>query len=320
MKPGSRILVAGGRTLLGAALLELLPERGFNNLVGTGTDEPRLTDAVEVERFFADERPEYVFLVGGLSGGIEFNRTRPADLITDNLHTVLNVVEAAHGHGVKKLLYTASSCAYPREATQPLRVESLTTGPLEPTSEAYATAKLAGWKLCDAYRRQYGCRFVTAFPANAFGPHDDFNPASGHVIPALIRKMHEACEIRSPAVTVWGSGRPRREFIFSRDLADACHFAIENYDGDAPINLGGGTDLSIADAARIIAEVVGYRGRIDFDTTKPDGAPLKALDPSVLLGMGWRPATDFRAAVAKTYQWYLHHDAKEGRVHAHTAV
>jgi GDP-L-fucose synthase len=306
MKPDSRLFVAGGRTLLGAALLELLLERGFDNLVGTGTDEPRLTDAVGVERFFADERPEYVFLVGGLSGGIEFNRTRPADLITDNLHTVLNVVEAAHRHGVKKLLYTASSCAYPREAPQPLRVESLTTGPLEPTSEAYATAKLAGWKLCDAYRRQYGCRFVTAFPANAFGPHDDFDPACGHVIPALIRKMHEARERRSPAITVWGSGRPRREFIYSRDLADACLFTMEHYDGDAPINLGGGTDLSIAEAARIIAEVVGFRGRIEFDTSKPDGAPLKAIDSSVLLGMGWRPATDVRTAIAKTYQWFLH--------------
>lgn len=318
MKPGSRVFVAGGRTVLGAALLELLPERGFNNLVGAGTDEPRLADAVEVEGFFADERPEYVFLVGGLSGGIEFNRTRPADLITDNLHTVLNVVEAAHRHGVKKLLYTASSCAYPREAPQPLRVESLRTGPLEPTSEAYATAKLAGWKLCDAYRRQYGCRFVTAFPANAFGPHDDFNPPSGHVIPALIRKMHKARASESPTVTVWGSGLPRREFIFSRDLADACLFAMEHYDGDAPINLGGGTDLSIAEAASTIAEVVGYRGRIEFDTSKPDGAPLKALDSSVLLGMGWRPATDFRAAVAKTYHWFLQHE--EGRAHAHPAV
>ena len=305
MKPDSRVFVAGGRTLLGAALQELLPDRGCENLVGTGTDEPKLTDAVEVERFFADERPEYVFLVGGMSGGIEFNRTHPAGLIIDNLHTVLNVVEAAHRHAVKKLLYTASSCTYPREAPQPLRVESLTTGPLEPTSEAYATAKLAGWKLCDAYRRQHGCRFITAFPANAFGPRDDFNPASGHVIPALIRKMHEARESLSPVVTVWGSGRPRREFIFSRDLADACLFAMKHYSGDAPINLGGGTDLSIAETARIIAEVVGYRGRIEYDTSKPDGAPLKALDSSVLLGMGWRPATDFRTAVAKTYEWLV---------------
>ncbi len=320
MKSGSRIFVAGSRTLLGAALLDLLPERGFDNLVGTGTDEPRVTDAVEVERFFADERPEYVFLVGGLSGGIEFNRTRPADLISDNLHTVLNVIEAAHRHGAEKLLYTASSCAYPRESPQPLRVESLTTGPLEPTSEAYATAKLAGWKLCDAYRRQYGCRFVTAFPANAFGPHDDFDPASGHVIPALIRKMHAAWTSQSPAVTVWGSGRPRREFMFSRDLADACLFAMNYYDGETPINLGGGIDLSIADAARIIAEVVGYCGRIVFDTSKPDGAPFKALDSSMLLEMGWRPATDFRTAVARTYHWFLQHEATEGRVHAHTAV
>jgi GDP-L-fucose synthase len=261
-----------------------------------------------------------VFFVGGISGGIEFNRTHPADLIRDNLLTTLNVVDAAHRHGVTKLLDLASSCAYPRAAAQPLRVESLTTGPLEPTSEAYATAKLAGWKLCDAYRRQHGCRFVTAFPANAFGPHDDFDPANGHVIPALIRRMHEAREEAAPAVTIWGSGQPRREFIYSRDLADACIFAMEQYEGEAPINLGGGTDLTIAEAARTIAEVLGYRGRIAFDSSKPDGAPRKALDSSGLFEMGWRPATDFRAAVEKTYGWFKHHVATEGRVHAPTTL
>jgi GDP-L-fucose synthase len=194
------------------------------------------------------------------------------------------------------------------------------TGLLEPTSEAYATAKLAGWKLCDAYRRQHGCRFITAFPANAFGPGDDFDLASGHVIPSLIRRMHEAREDGSSVVTVWGSGRPRREFIYSRDLADACLFAMERYDGEVPINLGGGTDLSIAEAARTIADVVGYRGRIEFDSSKPDGAPLKALDSSVLLGMGWKPAADFRTAVAETYEWFRQHEATEGRIHARTAV
>ena len=320
MNRGSRIYVAGGNTLPGAALLELLPEHGFENLVGVGPDEPHLTDPTEVDLFFSDSRPEYVFLVGGESGGIGLNRSRPADLMLDNLRTVTNVIAAAHRYGSRKLLYLASSCAYPRHAPQPLRVESLTTGPVEPTSEAYATAKLAGWKLCEAYRRQYGCRFVTGFPANAFGPHDDFGPDSGHVIPALIRRAHEAKERGEPVLSVWGTGRPRREFIYSRDLASACLFVMRHYEDEAPINLGGGTDLSIADAARTVAEVVGFRGRVVFDTTRPEGAPLKALDSSELLSLGWRPATEFLAAVAETYDWFLQHRVTEGTRHARAAV
>jgi len=312
MNRGSRVFVAGGDTLVGAALVELLAGGGFDRLVGVGPDEPDLTDAAAVEAFFADARPEYVFLVGGKSGGIALNRARPADLMLDNLRTVVNVVDAAHRHGATKLLYLASSCAYPKHAPQPLRVESLTTGPLEPTSEAYATAKLSGWKLCDAYRRQYGCRFVTGFPANAFGPHDDFGPDSGHVIPALVRRAHEAKENGDAVLTVWGTGTPRREFIYSRDLADACVYAMRHYDGDAPLNLGGGTDLTIAAAARTIAEVVGFRGRLAFDPTKPDGAPLKALDSTALLALGWRPATDFRTAISETYRWFLEHAVTEG--------
>ncbi len=302
MNPNSRVYVAGGDTLLGAALLDALREGGFTRVVG---DEPDPTDAAAVEAFFARERPEYVFLAAGKSGGIALNQARPADLMLDNLLAVTNVVAAAHRHVVTKLLYLASSCAYPRNAAQPMAVESLGTGPVEPTSEAYATAKFAGWKLCDAYRRQHGCRFVTAFPANAFGPHDDFGPDSGHVIPALIRRAHEAKESGDAELVVWGSGRPRREFVFSRDLAAACLFAMRHYDGDAPINLGGGADVSIADAARTVADVVGFRGRLVFDTSKPDGAPLKALDSSPLLAMGWRPATDFRTAVTETYRWFL---------------
>lgn len=320
MNRGSRIFVAGGNTLPGAALVELLPEQGYENLVGVGSDEPNLTDPGEVDLFFSDVRPEYVFLVGGKSGGIGLNRSRPADLMLDNLRTVTNVLAAAHRYGVKKLLYLASSCAYPKHASQPLRVESLTTGPVEPTSEAYAMAKLAGWKLCEAYRRQYGCRFIAGFPANAFGPHDDFGPDSGHVIPALIRRAHEAKERGEPVLMVWGSGRPRREFIYSRDLASACQFVMRHYDGEAPINLGGGIDLSIADAARTVAEVVGFRGRLVFDTTKPDGAPLKALDSSELLSLGWRPSTDFRTAVTETYDWFARHRTTEGSRHARAAV
>lgn len=316
----SRVFVAGGDTLAGAALLDLLPERGFTHIVGAGPDEPRLTHGDEVDLFFADARPEYVFLVGGKSGGIGLNRTRPAELMLDNMRTIANVVDASHRYGVKKLLYLASSCAYPKHAPHPLHPDSLATGPLEPTSEAYATAKLAGWKLCDAYRRQYGCRFVTGFPANAFGPHDDFGPDSGHVVPALIRRAHEAKERREPALVVWGTGTPRREFVYARDLADACLFTMRHYADGTPINLGGGSDLSIADVAGTVAEVVGFRGRLVFDTSKPDGAPLKALDSSDLRTLGWQPGTDFREAVGETYRWFLHHEATEGTRYARAAV
>ncbi|MFO0799949.1 MAG: GDP-L-fucose synthase [Gemmataceae bacterium] len=316
----TRVFVAGGDTLPGAALLDLLPAEGFADLVGVGPDEPDLTDALAVNSFFASERPEWVFLVGGPSGGIGLNRARPADLMLANLQVATNVLDAAHRHGVRKLLYLASSCAYPREAPQPLSPVSLGTGPLEPTSAPYATAKLAGAVLCDAYRRQYGAKFVTAFPANPFGPGDDFGADSGHVIPALIRRAHEAAENGDRVLTVWGSGTPRREFLFSRDLASACLFALRNYDGDAPLNLGGGTVLSIAEVARAVANVVGFRGRLVFDTSKPDGAPLKALDSSVLLGMGWAPATRFHDAVHETYHWFLHHEAAEGVSRERTTV
>lgn len=300
----SRVFVAGADSLIGAALLDLLPERGFLNLVGVGVYEPDLTDAVAVDKFFKQMRPEFVFLVGGKSGGIGLNRERPADLMLDNLRIATNVLDAAARSGVEKLLYLASSCAYPKLAPQPLRIASLLEGPVEPTSESYATAKLAGWKLCEAIRKQHGCRFITGFPANAFGPYDDFGSDSGHVIPALIRRMHEAKQRGFPKVTIWGTGSPRREFIYSNDLAEACLFALKQYEGEAPINLGGGTDVSIADAAKVIAEVVGFRGTLEFDSSKPDGAPLKALDSTVLLDMGWKPSTDFRTAIQETYRWY----------------
>jgi GDP-L-fucose synthase len=315
----TRVFVAGGDTLPGAALLDLLPTEGYTTLVGVGPDEPDLTDALAVNSFFAAEQPEVVFLVGGPSGGIGLNRARPADLMLANLQVATTVLDVAHRHGVRRLLYLASSCAYPREAAQPLNPRSLGTGPLEPTSAPYATAKLAGAVLCDAYRRQYGAKFITAFPANPVGPGDDFGADSGHVIPALIRRAHEAAERGDSVLTVWGSGTPRREFLYSRDLASACLFALENYDGDAPLNLGGGSVLSIAEAARVVADVVGCRGRLAFDASKPDGAPLKALDSSVLLGMGWKPATGFREAVEETYRWFLHH-ATEGVVRERTTV
>lgn len=319
MNRRDRIFVGGGDTLAGAAILDLLRERGLA-VVGAPPGEPDLTDPRQVDDFFAEARPEYVFLTAGKSGGIGLNRARPAELMLDNLLVTANVLQASHRYGVSKLLYLASSCAYPKDAPQPLRVESLTTGPLEPTSEAYATAKLAGWKLCDAYRRQYGSLFITAFPANPFGPHDDFTADGGHVLPALIRRAHEAKVRGEPTLTVWGTGTPRREFLFARDLADACLFVMEHYDDEPPINLGVGTDLSIAEAARAVAEVVGYRGRIVFDASHPDGAPLKRLDSSPLHALGWRPAVDFRPALSETYHWFLHHAVTEDPAHVRQAV
>jgi GDP-L-fucose synthase len=316
----ARIYVAGGDTLVGTALRERLNAAGFRNLVGAPPDEPDLAVAGQVEDFFGETRPDYVFLVAGKSGGIHLNQTQPAELMLDNLLVAAHVIHQAHVHGVKKLLYLASSCSYPKQAAQPLRVGDLMTGPLEPTNAAYATAKLAGWQLCDAYRQQHGAAFITAFPANAFGPHDGFSPDGGHVIPALLWKAHAAKQRGEPELVVWGTGTPRREHIYSRDLADACLFVMRHYDDAEPINLGGGTDLSIADTARAVADVVGFRGQLRFDTSKPDGMPLKKLESGKLQTLGWRPATDFRTALTETYQWFLQHVVKEDLEHAPAAV
>jgi GDP-L-fucose synthase len=301
----SRIYVAGADTLIGVALTERLRAAGCCTLVGAPPDGPDLTVAAQVEDFFGEARPEYVFLAAGRSGGIRLNQTRPADLMLHNLLVTAQVLDSAHRHGVEKLVYLASSCCYPKHAPQPLRVESLMAGPLEPTNAAYATAKLAGWQLCDAYRRQHGAPFITAIPANAYGPHDDFSHEGGHVIPALIRRAHEAKLRDEPELTVWGTGTPRREFIFARDLADAAVFVMDCYDGPEPINLGGGADLSIAEAAHLVAGAVGYRGRIRFDASQPDGMPLKMLDAGPLRSLGWRLSVDFPTGLAETYEWFL---------------
>ncbi len=311
MNRGARIYVAGGDTLIGVALRQRLRAAGHRNLVGVPPGEPDLICAVQVEDFFAEARPEYVFLAAGRSGGIRLNQTRPAELMLDNLLVTAHVVDAAYRHDVTKLVYLASSCGYPKDAPQPLRVESLLTGPVEPTSAAYALAKLAGWKLCEEYRRQYGVRFITAIPTNSFGPGDDFSPEGGHVIPALLRRTHEATVRSEPTLSVWGTGTPRREFLYSMDLADACIFVMEAYEDPEPINLGGGLVVSIAEAARAIMEIVGYRGRLCFETDQPDGAPLKVLDSSQLHALGWRPSTDLRTALAETYAWFLQHEVRE---------
>lgn len=304
MNATARIYVAGGDTLLGRALVVRLRGQGFENVVGVPPHEPELTRADHVEDFFRSVRPEYVFVTAGRSGGIEENRRRPADLMLDNLLVAAHVIAAAAKHGARKLLYLGSSCCYPRRASQPLRVESLMTGWLEPTNDAYATAKLAGLKLCQAYRQQHELNFIAAIPANVFGPGDDFDPRTGHVIPALMRRMHEAKLDGEPALTLWGTGQPRRDFIYVDDLADACLFLMQHYDEAAPINIGSGREWTIAETAELIAEVVGYDGRLEFDSSKPDGMPRKVLDAEPLFGLGWRPRTEFRQALEETYAWY----------------
>jgi len=307
----SRIYVAGGDTLIGAALRRRLHVAGFENVIGESPDEPDLTDGRQVEDFFAEAQPELVFLTAGKSGGIEANRTQPAELMHHNLVVASHVIHAAGRFGATKLLYLASSCCYPKAAPQPFQACSLMTGPLEETSAPYATAKLAGIQLCRAYRRQFGCSFSTAIPANPFGPHDDFSQDSGHVLSALIRKFHEAKARGDREVVLWGTGQPRREFIYSRDLADACVFIMTHYDEPETINIGGGAEMSIAELAREIAEVIGYRGMLRFDSTRPDGMARKVLDSSKLLDLGWRPKTNFRSALEETYSWFQQHIVKE---------
>jgi GDP-L-fucose synthase len=307
MNPQSRIFVAGGETLLGAALLRQLAGQGFLNLVGVGPDEPCLTDALAVEQFFAAGRPDYVFVAGGPSGGIAANQRHPADLMRENLLVAAHCLESAHRHRVTKLCFIASACTYPRLCPQPMREEALQSGPLEPTNEAYATAKLAGIVLCKAYRQQHNAPFVSAIPTNAFGPGDDFRVEEGHVIPALIARFHAAKIAGQDAVTLWGTGTPRREFLYADDIANASVVVMREYDDPGPINLGGGTDVSIAELAGLVAEVVGFRGRILFDTSRPDGMPLKRLEASRLQAMGWRPTTPFRHALELTYDWFCTH-------------
>ena len=315
MDKNANIYVAGGQTLIGAALLRQLEQQGYKNLASLPPAEPDLTDREQVRDFFAQNKPEYVFLAAGKSGGISANQKYPADLMLDNLLVICNVIDSAYHSGVKKLLYLASSCSYPKHSPQPMQVESLMTGTLEPTNEAYAVAKIAGIKLCQAYCHQYGANFISGIPANAFGIGDDFSLEESHVIPALIRKMHEAKMASAESVEIWGTGTARREFIFADDLADACFFIADNYDDPMPINIGGGLDLSIKELAELIKEAIGYQGQLYFDTSKPDGMPLKALDSSKLQSMGWQPHTSFRAAVEATYDWFLLTEEKEEIAH-----
>jgi GDP-L-fucose synthase len=305
MNPQSSVFVAGHRGLVGSALVRRLQGEGFSRILTASREQLDLRDQSAVNYWFRANRPENVLLAAGTVGGILANSTRPAEFIYDNLLIHATVVHAAHVYGVKKLLYLGSSCIYPRDASQPMTEAALLAGPLEPTNEPYAVAKIAGIKLCRAYRLQYGCDFISAMPTNLYGPGDNFGLASSHVLPALIRKFHDAKIAGASEVTVWGSGRPRREFLHVDDLADACVFLMRHYDEADHVNVGCGEDLTIQELAEQIREVVYPDARIRFDASKPDGAPRKLLDVSRLHALGWRHRISLADGIASTYRWFL---------------
>jgi GDP-L-fucose synthase len=303
----ARIYVAGHAGLVGSAVTRRLRAGGYTNLLTAERDELDLRNQGAVDTWFETNRPEYVFLVAGTVGGILANSTRPAEFIYDNMMIHATVVHAAYREGVRKLLYLGSSCIYPRECPQPMKEEYLLTGPLEPTNEPYAVAKIAGIKLCQAYRRQYGCDFISAMPTNLYGPNDNFDLTSSHVLPALIRKLHDAKAAGRAEVVIWGTGSPRREFLHVDDLADACLFIMDYYDGDLHINVGTGEDLSIRELAEMVRDVVFPEAGLTFDTSKPDGTPRKLLDVSRLHALGWHHRIALKQGIESTYRWFLEH-------------
>jgi GDP-L-fucose synthase len=309
MNPSSRVYVAGHRGMVGSAIVRQLTAAGYTNILTATRDELDLRDQSAVNQWFAGNRPDYVFLVAGTVGGILANSTRPAEFIYDNMMIHATVVHAAHLYPVEKLLYLGSSCIYPRNAPQPIREDYLLSGELEPTNEAYAVAKIAGITLCRAYRRQYGANFISAMPTNLYGPGDNFDLAGSHVVPALMRKFHEAKVRGVGEVVVWGTGASRREFLYVEDLADACLFLMNHYDETGHINIGTGEDLTVRELAETIGSIVHPGASIVFDTTKPDGMPRKLLDVSHLHGIGWRHRTPLREGLAETYRWFVEHAA-----------
>lgn len=307
----ARIYIAGHGGLVGSAIERSLKDQGFTNILTASRQQLDLRDQSEVSHWFKANRPEYVFLVAGTVGGILANSTRPAEFIYDNMMIHGTVVHAAHEYGAKKLLYLGSSCIYPRQATQPITEDQLLTGPLEPTNEWYAMAKISGIKLCQAYRRQYGSDFISAMPTNLYGPNDNFDLNSSHVLPALIRKFHEAKDTPNPEVEIWGTGSPMREFLHVDDLADACLFLMENYSDDSHINVGTGIDLPIRELAELVRDIVCPNATLRFDTSKPDGTPRKVLDVTKLTDLGWSPSIGLEAGIRTTYQWFLDQQASD---------
>jgi GDP-L-fucose synthase len=301
----SRIFVAGHRGLVGSAITRHLRQEGYHNLVSRTSAELDLRNQAAVDAFFAAERPEYVFLAAAKVGGILANSTYPAEFLYDNLAIQSNVIDAAYRYGARKLEFLGSSCIYPKLAPQPIREEYLLTGPLEPTNEWYAIAKIAGIKMAQAYREQYGFAAISAMPTNLYGPGDNFDLQSSHVIPALIRKFHEARMSHAPEVIIWGTGSPRREFLHVDDLADAAVFLMQNYDLPEIINIGTGEDQTIAELSELIRRITAYSGVLDFDHTKPDGTPRKLLDVSRLATLGWKARIPLQQGIENTYHWYL---------------
>jgi GDP-L-fucose synthase len=303
LQKDSRIYVAGHRGMVGSALVRLLKTRGYSNLILSTSEEVDLRDSGQVARFFSDARPEYVFLAAAKVGGILANSSSPADFIYDNLAIQTNVIHQAYTHRVRKLLLLGSSCIYPRDCPQPIKEEYLLTGSLESTNEWYAVAKIAGIKLCQAYRRQHGCDFIAAMPTNLYGPNDNFDLQTAHVLPALLRRFHEARETGIPP-TLWGSGNARREFLHVDDCAEACVLLMDRYADAMIVNVGAGQDFTIAELAILVADVVGYRGDVRWDRTKPEGTPRKLIDSSRIGALGWKPAIPLEQGLRQTYAWY----------------
>lgn len=302
MNLDSKIFVAGHRGMVGSAIVRALEHQGFKNLIYRTSKELDLTDQQQVQAFFGNEKPEYVFLAAAKVGGIVANNTYRGDFIYQNLMIQNNVIHAAHENGVTKLMFLGSSCIYPKNAPQPLKEEYLLTGLLEPTNEPYAVAKIAGIKMCEAYRDQYGCNFISVMPTNLYGPNDNYDLNNSHVLPSLLRKFIEAKNNGVQSVTIWGSGTPLREFLHVDDLADACLFLMKNYNKKEFLNIGVGHDISIFDLAKMVKEIVGFKGEIIFDKSKPDGTPRKLMDVSNLKGLGWQASIGLNDGIKKVYQ------------------
>ena len=305
----SRIYVAGHRGLVGSAVVRALQQKGYDNLVLRTHHELDLTNQAAVREFFEAERPEAVIMAAARVGGIHANNSRPALFIRDNLVIQDNVIDAAHRSGAKKFVFLGSSCIYPKLAPQPIKEEYLLTGPLEPTNEWYAIAKIAGVKMCQAYRREYGFNAISLMPTNLYGPGDNFDLQNSHVLPALIRRFHEAKARGDESVTVWGTGAPRREFLHVDDLADAVLYLLQTYDAEPIVNIGWGEDVTIRELAELVMSAVGYSGRLIFDSTKPDGTPRKLLDVSRLTELGWQPKIPLKNGIERTYAWFKEHSA-----------
>lgn len=305
MNREAKIYVAGHGGLVGSGIMGKLGQYSYKNIIYRTSSELDLRDQVAVNHFFATEQPEYVFLAAAKVGGILANQTYPAQFIYENLMIEANIIHAAYRYGVKKLLFLGSSCIYPRSAPQPIKEEYLLTGELEPTNDAYAIAKIAGIKMCQAYNKQYNTNFIAVMPTNLYGPNDNFDLTSSHVLPALIRKFHEAKMNQQSSIEIWGTGKPHREFLHVDDLAEACIFLMDHYDEGEPINIGTGIDLAIADLATLIAKIVGYSGHIRYNTDMPDGTMRKMLDVSKITSLGWKPEISLEEGITMTYQWYM---------------